>query len=44
LIISIEVDNLDKKEEEIVREIMNKKILYIKYFLRELIEGKFIVF
>jgi S-adenosylmethionine synthetase len=40
-IISIEVDNLDKKEEEIVREIVEKRFETLKYFLRELIEGRF---
>lgn len=41
LIISIEVDNLDKKEEEIVREIVEKRFETLKDFLRDLIEGKF---
>jgi S-adenosylmethionine synthetase len=40
-IISIEVDNLEKKEEEIIREIVEKRFETLKYFLRELIEGKF---
>jgi len=41
LIISIEVDNLDKKEEEIVREIVEKRFETLKDFLKDLIEGKF---
>jgi len=41
LVVSIEVDNLDKKEEEIVREIVEKRFETLKDFLKELIEGKF---
>jgi S-adenosylmethionine synthetase len=41
LVISIEVDDLDKKEEEIVREIVEKRFETLKDFLKELIEGKF---
>jgi S-adenosylmethionine synthetase len=41
LIISIEVDNLDKKEEDIVREIVEKRLERLKDFLKELIEGRF---
>jgi len=41
LIISIEVDNLDEKEKEIVREIVEKRFETLKDFLKELIEGKF---
>jgi len=41
LVVSIEVDNLDKKEEEMVREIVEKRFETLKDFLKELIEGKF---
>jgi S-adenosylmethionine synthetase len=41
LVVSIEVDNLDKKEEEIVREIVEKRFETLRDFLKELIEGKF---
>jgi S-adenosylmethionine synthetase len=41
LVISIEVNDLDKKEEEIVREIVEKRFETLKDFLKELIEGKF---
>jgi S-adenosylmethionine synthetase len=41
LIISIEVDNLKKKEEEIVRDIVEKRFERLKDFLKELIEGRF---
>jgi S-adenosylmethionine synthetase len=41
LVISIEVDDLDKNEEEIVREIVEKRFETLKDFLKELIEGKF---
>jgi len=41
LIISIEVDNLEKREEEIVREIIEKRFETLKDFIKDLIEGKF---
>ena len=41
VIISIEVDNLEKGEEEIIREIVEKRFETLKDFLNELIEGKF---
>jgi len=41
LIVSIEIDNLDEKEEKIVKEIVEKRFETLKEFLNELIEGKF---
>ena len=41
LVISIEVDNLEKGEEEIVREIIEKRFETLKDFIKDLIEGKF---
>jgi S-adenosylmethionine synthetase len=41
LVISIEVDNLEKREEEIVREIIEKRFETLKDFIKNLIEGKF---
>ena len=41
LVISIEVDNLEKREEEIVREIIEKRFETLKDFIKDLIEGKF---
>ncbi|MGC8993430.1 MAG: methionine adenosyltransferase [Candidatus Aenigmatarchaeota archaeon] len=43
LIISVEVDNLDKREEEIVREIIEKRFETLKDFINDLIKGKFSV-
>jgi len=41
LVISVEVDNLDKNEEEVVKEIVEKRFETLKDFIKELIEGKF---
>jgi S-adenosylmethionine synthetase len=41
LIVSVEVDSLEKNEEEIVREIVLKRFETLKDFIRDLIEGKF---
>jgi S-adenosylmethionine synthetase len=41
LVISVEVDNLNKSEEEVVKEIVEKRFETLKDFIKELIEGKF---
>jgi S-adenosylmethionine synthetase len=41
LIVSVEVDSLEKNEEEVVREIVLKRFETLKDFIRDLIEGKF---
>jgi S-adenosylmethionine synthetase len=41
LIVSVEIDSLEKNEEEIVREIVLKRFETLKDFIRDLIEGKF---
>jgi len=40
LIISVEIDKLDEKEKEIVREIAEKRFETLKDFIKDLIEGK----